>query len=183
MVELANLDRLEKQLATAIAEIDRLSSIEAIRACIYNVSRGTDRIDGDILRSAFHDDAVVHFGHIYEGPVAGWIESSLVHQATQSQRQHLVGNIIVRVDGDKATAESYGIDRHKTPMNGQVLDLVMATRTLDKFERRDGKWGIVERTKMMDWARAISADESLYEHSPLVRGADDNSDLSYQVLA
>lgn len=183
MAELADLDRLEKQLAKALSEIDRLTSINAIRDCIYSVSRGTDRIDGDILRAAFHDDAVVHFGHIYDGPVGGWIESTLVHQATQSQRQHLVGNMIVHVDGERATAESYGIDRHKTPMNGQVLDMVMATRTLDRFERRDGKWRIVERTKVMDWGRTISADEGLYEHSPLVRGADDRSDLSYQVLA
>jgi hypothetical protein len=182
MTELAELDRLGNQLAKALEELDRLTSINAIRDCIYNVSRGTDRIDGDLLQSAFHDDAVVHFGHIYEGLVHGWIESTLAHQATQSQRQHLVGNIIVRVDGHTASAESYGIDRHKTPMNGEVLDLVMATRTLDRFERRNGEWRIAERTKVMDWARAISADEGLYDHSPLKRGGDDRSDPSYDLL-
>lgn len=182
MTELATLDRLQAQLTRALEEIDRLTSGDAIRQCIYRVSRGTDRIDGDLLRSAFHPDAVIHFGQIYEGPVDGWIESTLQHQAGQSQRQHLVGNIIVRVDGDSASAESYGVDRHKTPMNGQVLDLVMATRTLDRFERRGGEWRIVERIKVMDWGRAISADESLYEHSPLLRGGDDRSDPSYDLL-
>lgn len=182
MTDLAELNRLSEQLSAALVEIDRLSSVDAIRECIYRVSRGTDRIDGDVLRSAFHDGAVVHFGHIYDGPVDAWIESTLQHQAGQSQRQHLVGNIIVRVDGHCATAESYGIDRHKTPMNGKVLDLVMATRTLDRFERRDREWRIVERTKLMDWGRAISADDSFYQHSPLVRGGDDRTDRSYDVL-
>lgn len=182
MTESTTLDCLAGQLALALDEIDRLKSIEAIRECVYRVSRGTDRIDGDLLRSAFHPNAVVHFGKIYEGPVGEWIKSTLEHQKGQPQRQHLIGNIIVRIDGENASAESYGLDRHKTPMSGQMLDLVMATRTLDRFERRDGDWRIVERTKVMDWGRAIAADEGIYEHGPLVHGGDDRSDASYEVL-
>lgn len=183
MAETERLDRLEKKLAVALDKIEQLQSIEAIRECIYRVSRGVDRVDADILRSAFHPDAVIHFGKIYDGPLAGWIEAALKHQASQSQRQHLVGNILIRIEGDLAFAESYELDRHKTPMNGEVRDLVLAARTLDRFVRRNGVWRIVERTKVMDWGRAISADDGPYAHSPLARGGDDRSDASYELLS
>lgn len=174
----ANAD-LAREVAAVRKELDRLSSIEAIRACIYRVSRGTDRIDRDVLRSAFHSDATVHFGKLYDGPVAGWIETALRHQASQGQRQHLVGNIIIELDDDVAFAESYELDRHVTPIAGELRDLVLGARTLDRFERRDGEWRIVERTKLLDWGRAIVADDGPYRNSPLPRGADDLSDPSY----
>jgi SnoaL-like domain len=177
------LDRLEKDLAAALAEIDRLKAIEAIRECIYRVCRGTDRIDAEAIRSAFHPGATVHFGKMYDGDIEGMIAATMKHQSTQSQRQHMVGNIIIRIDGDQAFAESYELDRHKTPMNGEVRDLVLAARTLDRFERRNGEWKIVERTKVMDWGRSITADDGVYANSPLATGGDDRSDLSYGLLA
>jgi hypothetical protein len=134
------------------------------------------------LRSAFHSDAQIHFGKIYDGHVDGWIETAIRHQAGQYQRQHLVANILIRLEGDTAAAESYELDRHKTPMNGVVKDLVLGARTLDRFARRNGEWRIVERTKVMDWGRSITADDGVYANSPLVHGGDDRSDPSYAVL-
>lgn len=182
MAGLDRLDHLEERLQRALDEIERLTSIEAIRECVYRVCRGTDRVDADILRSAFHADAVLHFGKIYDGPVDGWIDAAIRHQSSQSQRQHLVGNIIIRIDGDEAFVESYELDRHKTPMNGEVRDLVLAARTLDRFQRRNGEWRIAERTKVMDWGRAIAANDGPYANSPLTRGGDDRSDSSYLLL-
>ncbi|HET9868626.1 MAG TPA: nuclear transport factor 2 family protein, partial [Nitrospira sp.] len=114
LAEIDRVERLERDLAKALAEIDRLASIEAIRDCIYRVCRGTDRVDPDLLRSAFHADAVIHFGKIYDGDVESWIPTAIQHQASQSQRQHMVGNITIRVEGDEAFAESYELDRHKS---------------------------------------------------------------------
>lgn len=176
------LDRLEQTLEKALAEIERLKAIEAIRDCIYRICRGTDRIDADLVRSAYHPGARVRYGKMYDGDVEGSIESGMKHQSTQTQRQHLVGNILIRIDGDEAVAESYELDRHKTPMNGEMRDLVLAARTLDRFALRDGEWKIIERTKIMDWGRTITADDGLYVHSPLATGGNDRSDLSYSLL-
>jgi hypothetical protein len=177
------MERLEGDLAGALAEIDRLKSIEAIRDCIQRVCRGIDRIDPDILRSAFHPDAKVHMGKIYDGDVDGWIPSAVAHQKTQSQRQHMPGSISIRVDGDEAVAETYELDRHKSQMNGEVRDLVLGARTLDRLSRRDGEWKIVERTKVMDWGRIISADDGVYANSPLEHGGDDQTDASYRLFS
>ncbi|WP_066552905.1 nuclear transport factor 2 family protein [Croceicoccus bisphenolivorans] len=182
MAEAGSLEKLERQLAAALAEIGELKAREAIRDCIHRVCRGTDRVDADMLRSAFFPDAKVHFGKLYDGDVDGWIEVAIRHQGGQSQRQHMVGNILIRIDGDKAVAESYELDRHKTPMNGEVRDLVLAARTLDRLACRNGEWKIVERTKVMDWGRAIEASDGVYANSPLLRGGDDRSDPSYELL-
>lgn len=182
MAESDRMDRLERDLAAALGEIDRLKSLEAIRACIYRVCRGIDRVDEQQMRSAFHPDAQIHYGRIYEGDVDGWIKSALRHQATQSQRQHMVGNVHIVLDGDEAVAESYELDRHKTPMNGVFRDLVLGARTLDRFHRRDGEWRIIERTKVMDWGRTIAGDEGVYENSPLEKGGDDRTDPSYRLF-
>jgi hypothetical protein len=183
MVGSDRIDGLERDLAKALAEIDRLQSLEAIRACLYRVCRGIDRVDADLLRSAFHPGAQIHYGKIYEGDVEEWIESAISHQSTQSQRQHMIGNIYIVLQGDEAVAESYELDRHKTPMGGEVRDLVLGARTLDRFARRDGEWRIVERTKVMDWGRTIAADDGVYQNSPLQKGRDDKTDASYQLLA
>lgn len=182
MVATDRVERLEQDLAKALAEIDRLASVEAIRDCIYRVCRASDRIDAELMRSCFHPGATIHFGKIYNGDAEGWIASAMKHQSSQQQRQHMVGNIVVCVDGDQAFAESYELDRHKTIMADHVRDTVLAARTLDRFERREGQWKIVERTKVMDWGRAITADEGVYVNSPLEHGGDDRSDASYRVL-
>lgn len=182
MAETDRLDQLEQRLETAVAEIDRLRSLEAIRACLFRVCRAIDRLDEELLRTAFHPDAQVHYGKIYEGDVGGWVTSAIKHQGTQSQRQHLIGNIYIEMRGDEAVAESYELDRHKTPINGEIRDLVLAARTLDRFVRRDGEWRIIERTKVMDWGRTIVGDDAVYQNSPLPKGGNDRSDASYQLL-
>jgi hypothetical protein len=177
------IDRLEGALAGALAEIDRLKSLEAIRDCIQRVCRGIDRLDADILRSAFHLGAKIDMGKIYQGDVDGWIPAAVAHQKSQSQRQHMPGSIRIRIDGDEAVAETYELDRHKTPMNGGFRDLVLGARTLDRLSRRDGEWKIVDRTKVMDWGRIISADETVYVNSPLEHGGDDETDASYRLFS
>lgn len=183
MIGADRIDGLERDLAKALAEIDRLQSLEAIRTCLYRVCRASDRVDAELLRSAFHPGAQVHYGKLYDGPVEEWIASAIRHQGTQLQRQHMVGNIYIVLNGDEAVVESYELDRHKTPMGMEVRDIVMGARTLDRFARRGGEWRIIERTKIMDWGRFITADDGLYQNSPLERGRDDRTDASYELLA
>jgi hypothetical protein len=182
MNQAERLDRLEGSFSKLLSELDELKSREQIRDCIYRASRGTDRVDANLLASSFHPDATVDMGRIYEGPVEQFIQNAIAHQAGQTQRQHLVANILIRIQGEEAVAESYTVDRHKTPINGEVRDLVLACRNLDRFQRRDGEWRIVERQKVMDWGRSISADEGPFVNGPLPHGGDDRSDRSYALL-
>lgn len=183
MVELDRLDRLERDLALALAEIDRLKTLNSIRDCVYRVCRAVDRIDETLLRSAFHPDAKIHFGKMYDGDFEGWIAQMLKFQKAQFQIQHLVGNIQISVNGDEAVAESYELARHKSPYDGELRDLVLGMRTLDRFSRRNGEWRISERTKVMDWGRVISGGEGIYDNTGLEKGQRDKSDASYKLFS
>lgn len=183
MAESDRVARLEQQLADALAKIDRLTSIQAIRECIYSVCRAIDRIDENLLRSAFHPDAKIHFGSNYDGAVDGWIQTAMKFQVGQTQTHHLVGNIIIEIDADEAVAESYELARHKSPIGAEMRDLVLGMRTLDRLSRRNGQWKISERTKIVDWGRIVSGDEGIYTNSFLKKGTRDKSDLSYELFA
>lgn len=184
MAELDRVSQLERQLADAVAQIERLTAVEAIRACVYRVCRAVDRIDAELLRSAFHPGAIVHYGKHYDGAVDGWIASAIKHQGTQSQAHHLVGNINIKINGkDDALAESYELARHKSLVDGQIRDLVLGMRTLDRFSRRNGEWKISERTKIIDWGRSITANEGPYDNGPMPKGARDKSDASYSFFS
>lgn len=60
--------------------------------------------------------------------------------------QHLIGNVLVDVDGDGATSRAYVHDLHLSRSNPDL-----AFQTLgdyhDRWERRDGSWRLVERVK------------------------------------
>ena len=159
-----------------------MKAVEAIRDAVLRFCRGLDRMDRALMASAFHTDAAVDLGAIFVGPIAQFLDVTMVHQARQRDVQHLVGNMLVRVEGDHATAESYELARHKSPVNGEMVDLVLAMRTLDQFERRGGEWRIVHRRKLVDWARALQGQDLMLEHSPLARGARDTNDPSYALF-
>ena len=173
---------LETRLDQALQAIDRLASCEAIRSCIYRFCRGVDRIDRATMASAFHPGATIDYGAIYRGPVEGFLDETVVNQRRQREAQHLVGNVLIEIDGDAASVESYELARHKSPRDGELVDLILAMRTLDKFERRGSEWRIAHRKKVMDWARIMQGADQVFERSPIDKAIRDGNDLSYQML-
>lgn len=141
---------------------DPLESIEGIREalrdlldrraiweCLLRYARGVDRFDAELIRSAFHDDALDDHGK-FVGDAAEFVEWA-VGQHTHAHLGHLhnLFNHTCELDGDVAHTETYfmfaGMNREGRPL---VLN---GGRYLDRFERRDGEWRIAYRTLMRDW--------------------------------
>lgn len=127
----------------------RLEDREEIRQCIMRYARGMDRRDRDLLRSAYHDGAVDdHVGFI--GEVDDFINWAFAYHSTQTRYQHYLLNHTADVDGDEAHAETYylfvGTDRE--PANHVTLS---GGRYVDRLERRDGRWAIVDRVCVVEW--------------------------------
>jgi len=173
---MSELDELRGAVATLVAK-------DQIRDCLYRYSRAIDRIDAGMLSSVFHDDAIIDFGVLFKGSKQEFIETSIAVQKRQTDCQHLIGNILIELDGDVAAVESYEMARHLTPLPTGIKDMVMAARTLDRFERRDGRWAIAYRKKVLDWSRFLSADRSMHDNSPVTLAVRDESDLSYTLFA
>lgn len=61
------------------------------------------------------------------------------------------------IDGDRAEGEVYVLSYYRYDENGVPMIVVVGGRYLDKYERRDGKWGIAHRVAMEDWSAKVPA--------------------------
>jgi ketosteroid isomerase-like protein len=64
---------------------------------------------------------------------------------------HFNGQSTIRLDGDRATGESYCIAHHVTAASGKRTLMVASIRYLDKFVKQSGHWLFAERKLMVDW--------------------------------
>lgn len=147
-------------MTVAVSQLrEELADREAIRNCLYRYSRGVDRLDADMLRSAYWPDAIDH--HLsFSGNVEQFIEWSTPIMGAMDQSMHMITNILITLRGDKADVESYYYGFHRMNAEGRKFDMVGSGRYLDNFERRGDEWRIAARTVMVDWFReyADSAD-------------------------
>ncbi|AEV76301.1 hypothetical protein MycrhN_5836 [Mycolicibacterium rhodesiae NBB3] len=170
---------------TADAELqERLARLEAraeIRDCIERYARGMDRRDRAILRSAYHDGAVDdHVGFV--GEVDDFIDWAFAYHSTQTRYQHYLLNHTADIDGDEAHAETYYlfVGTDKEPANHMTLS---GGRYVDRLERRDGRWAIVDRVCVVEWnaeSTSFITDEVIAMMAGTMKVAThDTSDPSY----
>lgn len=160
------------------ARLQALEDREAIRDCVTRVSRGLDRHDRDIVRSAFHDDAVINISD-FVGRLSEFLEWSRAgHEALYGGHTHNITCHSVEIDGDTAHAESYVVMvlRHK---DGTTVT-VAGGRYIDRLERRAGEWRIALRRLAPDWR--FTADGSVWTpgRAGIPYGTWDRDDISYQ---
>ena len=161
--------------------MQELADREAIRDCLYRYCRGIDRSDAEMLRSDYWPGAMdYHTG--FTGTVEQFIEWALPRLAAMEQQMHMIGNILIRLDDDKARVESYFWSVSVLP--GDTPQQVLAVgRYLDQFEKRNDEWRIAERMVAHDW---FNQNEGVGDWSVgpfgmtgLVRGVGGREDKSY----
>jgi ketosteroid isomerase-like protein len=142
---------MNKKVSTIIAE---LANREAIRACLYNFCRGVDRVDMELVQSAFWPDATAEYGNFDAASAQDFVEKALAVLKTLEMASHDLGNIIIDIRGDTAYVESYvrAIQRIPKPEGGRY-DYVSASRYLDRMELRNDEWRIRHRIIVRDWFR------------------------------
>jgi len=136
----------------------------ALRELADTYAAGVDRRDPELFVQAFHDDAVLHVHKpgdpdTVTGTRRGRDELAEITTliARYARTYHFVGNTRYEIDGDRATGEVYGMAHHLTPDHHGGTDYVMLMRYHDTYERRDGRWGIVERHCLTDWTEVRTA--------------------------
>jgi hypothetical protein len=130
---------------------------QAIMDCMYLYSRGVDRGDATLLAEVFWEDARIN-GELFSGPPSEFIGFSVPAGLKNWDRMmHLITNSIIRINGDRAAAEScfygchigHGDGRPDVPSG----DLIISGRYLDRFEKRNDEWRISEKTILFEWYR------------------------------
>jgi hypothetical protein len=134
---------------------DALADWIEIHQALMRYCRGIDRGDAELIRSAYHDDGVDR--HFESEPVAAAdfaAQAVAVVDGWKRITQHHVTNVLIEVDGDTAAVESYYLGVQPTPReDGTEALSAIGGRYLDRFERRDGRWAIVDRLVVIDWSR------------------------------
>lgn len=129
-----------------------LADREAIRECLYRYCRGVDRLDADMVRSAYWPDCIDH--HLeFTGNAEEFIAWSFPIMGSMDQTQHMIANVLIAIDGDRADVESYFYGYHRVNLPDGKADVIGAGRYLDTFEKRGDEWRILRRMVMTDWFR------------------------------
>jgi hypothetical protein len=159
--------------------IQSLIDRQEILNCLHRYTRGVDRLDADLIRSAYHPGAVDDHG-AFCGPVEEFVDWVIgYHSSRHRMQHHYVTNHSCELDGDVAHAETYflfvGQNAAGTPTT------LHGGRYVDKFERRNGEWRIACRVCISEWGGGLT-DFDL--PNPLPRtipgvSARDKTDASY----
>ncbi len=142
--------------------------------------RGLDRLDGEIQRTVFWEDAFLSYG-IYEGGPEGFVDYCQNALKTHASNHHFLGQIQIELAGDEAYGEVYYQAYHRvTNEAGEPRDLFISGRYVDRYERRDGIWKIAYRSELVDWVREDAAADSWFTGSQMIIGARKPDDPLYK---
>jgi hypothetical protein len=146
--------------------------------------RGVDRLDRELILSAYHPDAIDDHGS-FAGSAEEFVDWVFAnHTGKVESCVHHLGNIWLRLDGDVAFAESYVLACHRRVIDGVLHDLLSHGRYVDRFERRDGEWRIAYRKVVFDWDRLDPVERQWGGPLTLAlaQGRRSREDPSYQIL-
>ena len=112
------------------------------------------------LRATFTPD-----GHIsvswFRGPFEQFVERCRAsYAAGHGWSRHHLFVPVVKLNGDRAVAETSVIIRVRQPFNGIQLDLTSCSRFLDRVERHSGGWLIAERAAIYERDRLDPVEPS-----------------------
>lgn len=153
---------------------DELVAKQACLDALMRYTRGVDRCEPELVRSAYHADAFDDHGG-FQGDVEGflaWIAPTVMKSF--SCTMHKLGNTLIEVEGSRAWAETYAIAHHVADGEG-ARDLVMGIRYLDRLEYRGDGWKIADRKLSFEWERMVEIG-SQREYPGFLRGRRDGSD-------
>ena len=128
---------------------DRWQIYEAVlRYC-----RGIDRHDTELMRSAYHPDAIDHHTG-FSGKVGDFIDWLDPLWKYYKGSMHFVGNHWAEISGNDAVVETYGMSVHWGELEDDKLNTTNGFRYVDHMTKRDGRWAIQERWAVRDWTRS-----------------------------
>jgi len=162
-------------------KLDYLISRMEIFDCINRIARGVDRLDRDIFRTGYHEDAILDFGTHIGNPEQHMDFFFNLHRTMHRATAHTICNHTCEIDGDVAHTETYFIAGTENVSGTPTT--VAGGRYVDRFERRNGRWAIAVRKCVVTWdltpdsdvSRQISAAFALIGHN-----GRDRNDISYQ---
>lgn len=153
---------------------------QAIRDVLSRYCRGLDRMDRTMAYSVWHDDGTAVYDGMFEGTGHGFVDWVWGAHESMERHSHQITNVLTEVDGDTAMSEAYVTVALWTlpDEDGNQVEHIGRGRYLDRWERRAGRWAIVERFFVQDMGTSTPCHRS--DVSP--SSARDDTDPSFRFI-
>jgi hypothetical protein len=161
---------------TSNSELQVLLDKQAITEVLYRYARSMDRLDRDLGYSVFWPDAVADYHEqMFQGTGHGFIDMVMEAHPYFLSHSHQFSNILITVDGDIARSETYAdVTLRRQDEQGGFIDIRNLGRYVDRWERRDGEWRIIDRKYLHDFDETNPSGGDFQ-----TTGRRDRSDPSY----
>lgn len=155
------------------ADVRYLKDRAGILDCMNRYTRGADRLDRELILSAYHPDATDDRGAFTGGREArvDWLFQYL---SNLDHTTHHISNFTIDITGDVAHCESYVLTTLLP--RGSAEATIGTARYIDRMERRNGEWRIAHREAVMDFMITVPTAPM---HPNVLTGARDRGDRSY----
>jgi hypothetical protein len=144
---------------------------------------GCDRCDEQRMGSVYHEDSFDDHGNFKaSGPeFVRLITAEIL--ATTSSLFHMLGQSLIKVDGEEAGAETYffAVSRDAREDGVQMCNQ-LGGRFVDKLERRNGRWRIKHRVVVRDWGISLPIEADWTAKAGLTDGQRSGADPSFAAL-
>jgi hypothetical protein len=124
--------------------IDQLVAIEACREAARRYSYGVDRLDGEVMKSAYWPDATDDHG-VFVGNAWEFCERVVATHGRWTWTMHTIFNHRVELDddGEHGRGEVYNVSYLFSEQDRRLA--TWYGRYLDRYQRRGGEWRILHR--------------------------------------
>lgn len=130
----------------------RVADELAIRDVLCRYARGIDRCDEAVLRAVWWPEARADYGS-GETDAGDWSGNVVKALASMRRTQHFLGNMLIEIAGDAASAETYCRAYHEVDGEDGPVEMEVGGRYLDRLEKRGREWRIAHRRYVHDWNR------------------------------
>jgi hypothetical protein len=141
-----------------MSDVNALIDKQEITEICYRYGLAIDTRDWPLLRSCFTPDVVGYYGA--PDPYLGYQAIESLCRTTLeslSATQHLIGNVLVEIDGDVATSSCYLQAQHVGRGVAEGEQFIFAGRYVDRLVRTTDGWRIAERRLEPMWSAGNAA--------------------------
>lgn len=134
---------------------DKLACAEVIQN--WGIARDQGRWD-DLL-ATFHPGGQIHVSW-FRGAFPDFVGRCRQNYGGSTRAKHMFWPARVKVNGERATSEVNCAILVRQVIEGVEVDLTSYARFLDRLERRNGEWRMVERTTLYEQDRLDPVEPS-----------------------
>ena len=132
---------------------------DRIRELVQDWGFARDQGHWDDLLAIFHPGGEIAVSW-FRGPYPDFVDHCRRNYGRGSEAKHLLWPARVRLNGARATAETNVAILVRQTIEGVAVDLTSYGRFLDRIERRDGDWRMIERAALYEKDRLDPVEPS-----------------------